>query len=100
MRNVQGGFIGIDIDFNRDVIVWTFNENTQVLTVENAVDPSDTNYPFSGLPTGSYTFEVNDVDGTAILQIEGADQGEYIVTATTLMIDDRPADGYLRTFEK
>ncbi|MEZ4779561.1 MAG: hypothetical protein R2786_09300 [Flavobacteriaceae bacterium] len=100
MRNVMGGFVGVDIDFDRNVVVWIFNDSTQILSVENNVDTSDTNYPFSGLPTGTYAFEVINMDGTLVLQIEGADQGEYIVTATTLTIDDRPADGYLRTFEK
>ena len=100
MRHVAGGFVGVAIDLDRNVVVWTFNEGTQILTVENNMDTSDPNYPFSGLPTGTYAFEVVNMDGVNILQIEGADQGEYIATSTSLTIDDRPADGYLRTFEK
>ena len=100
MINVMGGFIGVDIDYERNIVVWTFNETTQTLTVQNSLDPGDPNYSFSGLPTGNYAFAIMDVDGTAVLQIEGADQGVYSVSATTLTVDDRPADGYLHTFEK
>ncbi|MEZ4875613.1 MAG: hypothetical protein R2793_09270 [Flavobacteriaceae bacterium] len=100
LKHLSGGFVGIDIEYQRGEVVWTFNESTLKVTVENNIDPADLNYPFSGLPTGSYDYEITVSDGTQYLSIEGAEQGALTVSSTSLVLDDRPADGFLRTFER
>jgi hypothetical protein len=100
LNNVSGGFAGVDVDYNRGEVIWNFNLSTGTLSVENNLDQSDPNYAYAGLDTGNYDFQISEVNGIEVLMIEGTDNGEYIVTSTTLTIDDRPADGFLKTFER
>ena len=100
LKNVSGGFVGVDVDYDRGEIVWNFNLTTGVLSVENNLEETDPDYAYSGLETGTYLFEVSEINGQEVVFIEGTDNGIYTVTSTMLTIDDRPADGFLRTFER
>ena len=64
------------------------------------MEETDPDYAYSGLETGTYLFEVSEINGQEVVFIEGTDNGIYTVTSTMLTIDDRPADGFLRTFER
>ena len=53
LKNVSGGFVGVDVDYDRGEIVWNFNLTTGVLSVENNLEETDPDYAYSGLETGS-----------------------------------------------
>lgn len=99
LKNISGGFAGIDANFQDDAIEWTFNEETSVLTINNTHPNDETVY--DGLESGTYTYELSTVDGEHEIYIEDVFFGVYTLSATELIIDqDVGADGYLFSFER
>ncbi|QRM89724.1 hypothetical protein FG167_10970 [Lacinutrix sp. WUR7] len=101
LSNVSGGFVGIDIDYNRGEVVWTFNDNNKQLIVENNIMTTGPEQIYSGLNTGNYTYEIQEIEDTEVLYIDGNTRGVISISNTTLTIDDGvAADGFLTTFER
>ncbi|MFG6688033.1 hypothetical protein ACGK9U_15770 [Mariniflexile sp. HNIBRBA6329] len=107
LTNVSGSVSGVDNDFELDKIIWTFNEDTNKLVVNNtnATDVED------GLDTGTYTYSITEVEGEGevndlFLTIESNEFGKLTFDATELVIDQNitttgsGADGFIYTFKR
>lgn len=98
MTKIFGGFAGIDDDYEPGEIVWTFDKEEQVLTVDNSI--GDDAPITSGLDSGTYDYHVETEEETDHLFIDGYNFGEFIVDSDTLIVDQNPgADGFRFTFE-
>ncbi len=101
--NVSGGFAGIDDDYEPNIIVWKFNDQTTTLTVENN---NLQNNIYDGLATGIYNYTIIESNNRFYIDIEGTEFGEYNITGTNLIIDGNSfshgngADGFILTFER
>jgi len=94
--NVSGGFAGIDDDYESDIIIWDFNQDTQEITVTN------TNIEliiYDGLPSGVYDYDVITTQDTSTITIEGIDFEITTLTNSQLILDQGvAADGFLLRF--
>lgn len=99
LKNVSGGFAGIDVNYNQGDVLWTFNQDDNTLIVENNIMTTDPESTYARLESGTYTYEVEQNEGSQILLIDGNDTGEINLSADTLTIDDESgADGFIMTF--
>lgn len=94
--NVSGGLAGVDEDFDKGLIVWTFNENTSTLTIEN-----NSTGTFTGYPSGNYNYSLetnNDVENITI------DNFEMVISSLTeneMIIDEGSIlDGFFYKFSR
>ncbi|HLS30136.1 MAG TPA: hypothetical protein VK021_04720 [Flavobacteriaceae bacterium] len=99
MVNIFGGFAGIDDNYEPGEIIWTFDQEDQMLMVDNSVG---TDAPItSGLNSGTYDYHIETEEEIDYLFIDGYNSGKYSIDSDTLIIDDNPgADGFRYTFEK
>lgn len=99
---VTGGVAGVDEQFSTDTVIWSFDGDTQTLTVDNK-NSDDTIE--DGLDSGSYDYSVLDIDGTTYLSIDGNEFGSFETSQTTLSINQNlmstgnGADGFIYTFQ-
>lgn len=99
MTNIYGGFAGIDDDYESGEIIWNFDKEAQVLTVDNSI--GDDAPITSGLDSGNYDYHVESEEEIDYLFIDGYNSGEYTVDSDTLIIDqDAGADGFRFTLER
>ena len=68
--NVSGGFAGVNENFDKGQIIWTFNEQNSTLNIEKT-----TNESFSGLNEGVYSF---DITLSALYALKGRACGEWL----------------------
>jgi len=99
---VSGGIAGVNTIFEKDAIVWHFNDATSKLTVKN----KNTNETIEdGLDTGNYTFSITEVGSDKFLNINSNEFGGFTLTQTALVIDQNKisngtgADGFVYTFK-
>jgi hypothetical protein len=101
LKNVSGGFAGIDIDYTAGQVIWNFNLETQILTVQNniiTIGPEDI---YAGFESGTYDFEIQENEDTKALLVDGADIGDVILLDDVLQLDEGVAvDGFMKTFER
>lgn len=99
LKNVSGGFAGIDVNYNQGDVLWTFNQNDNTLIVENNIMTTSPESTYARLESGTYTFEIEQNEGPQILFIDGNNTGEINLSADTVTIDDESgADGFIMTF--
>lgn len=82
VKNISGGFTGIDDEYETGVITWTFNN--QILTVENNENQG---YIYSGFESGTYNYTVSEIDGINYIMINNAEFGSYTLSRNKLIID-------------
>lgn len=94
--NVSGGFAGVDQDFEVGIISWTFDNETQELTILN----TNTDAVFDGYPSGVYDFEmITTEDSSTIVIDDSINLDINILTSNQLVLDEGIAsDGFLYSF--
>ncbi|WP_242094998.1 hypothetical protein [Aestuariivivens sediminicola] len=102
--NVAGGISGVDDDFDLETIIWSFNDEDGILTVENNntdITKAD------GLDSGTYSYLISVVDSENFIRIDDAEMGQlYFESQNVLVIDENEtstgpaADGFIYTFER
>ena len=99
--NVSGGIAGIDENFNKGEVKWTFNEgNSTLKVVKNTSDP------YSGIADGTYTYSILTNNDHFYLIIDSQEKGSIITTGSFMEIDENRqstgtgADGFIYQFEK
>ncbi|MBQ4819245.1 hypothetical protein [Aquimarina sp. MMG016] len=98
--NVQGGFAGVDQDFEKGTIIWTFNESTKMVTIANNTTITGV---YSGLASGTYPYSINALANTSALELivnENSLGTLALVTPLIFTVDDQPLDGFKITFER
>lgn len=103
LTNVSGGFAGINENYERGTITWSFNSQDSTLTVENN---SSLENIFSGYVTGSYTYAIVEANEKVYLLINNAEFGSYIISDNSMNINQNErstgtgADGFFLQFER
>ena len=99
LHKVSGG-LGVSITYPYGQVIWTFNEVTGELTIENNIQTNGTEDVYSGFETGTYTYEVVPTNGESVLFVENQQRGIISVSGNVLRIDEGVAvDGMLTEFE-
>ncbi|WP_242206371.1 hypothetical protein [Aestuariivivens insulae] len=104
LRNVSGGVSGVNDDFELETIVWSFDETTATLTVENN-NTDDTKE--DALDSGTYSYSLAQVASRNYLSIDGTEVGELTFSSqNTMVIDENElstgsaSDGFKYTFQR
>ena len=100
LRNVSGGFAGINVDFDRGEVKWTFNTSTGKLEVENNVPFANPDFDYTLFVSGTYNYAVTTSGDTKVLMIEGLSYGTVTVSDQTMTLDEQGTDGFLMQFER
>jgi hypothetical protein len=100
LKNVNGGMIGLNIDYNSGEVIWTFQESTNKLIIQNNIESTGPEDIYAGLDSGTYDYEILEENESQVLYIDGSLRGVLLITNSTLTIDDGiAADGYITSFE-
>ena len=94
LTNKSGGFAGVNENFERDDITWTFNGTT--LTVVNNTSTQSGDY----FDNGTYSFTTITINGEEVLRVNGDEIGSYSVDKNNLSISERYVDGFYYQMEK
>jgi hypothetical protein len=101
VKNISGGFAGIDDDYDAGIVTWTFIN--QVITIKN--NESQGNI-YSGFKSGTYNYSINEVNGNNYIVINNAEYGGCTLSINNLTIDQNQsssgsgADGFMLQFER
>jgi hypothetical protein len=95
--HVTGGFAGIDQTIPEGLIVWTFNEDTEMVEVVNNNTDEMINDFFD---SGIYPYTIVSVLTNEILTIDNIELGVTSETPNELIIDHLVDDGFTLTFTK
>ena len=95
LTHVSGGLAGIDKSFEPSLIVWTFDENTGMVTIVNNSEDG-----FSIFQSGSYPFLIEDAEDYKTITIDGMIFGSIEISKNQVKIDQRVADGFLLELTK
>ena len=99
LRNISGGIAGVNTNFEPGLIQWNFNAETFILTVQN--NNSNEEVLYDGLESGTYSYELTEIEGEKHVMVEDSDFGSYMISGDGLIIDQNMgADGYVFTFER
>ena len=99
LRNVSGGFAGIDLDFIPNEVKWTFTEADSTVEVLNNIINMNAQNFHSGPDDGTYSYSVQLINGSEHLLIDGEDKGIMLIENDSLFIDDGVgADGFMSLF--
>jgi len=98
--NISGGIAGINEDFEKGIIVWTFNEEDAILTVENTTGSTN------GFESGTYSYNILNTNDQRYLVVENNEIGGITTSGNQLIINQNMqsggsgADGFILLFEK
>lgn len=102
LKNVSGGIEGVNDDFNYNIVVWTFDETLNTLTVSN--NNTDTSKE-DGLDSGTYTYSLIEEGSNTFLVVDDHEIGSLTLSTNELIIDENStsngngADGFIYTFQ-
>ncbi|TSE11482.1 MULTISPECIES: hypothetical protein [Aquimarina] len=95
--NVSGGFIGINENLDKGIIIWNFNEtNKNVVITNNNMNDAINDI----LPTGTYNFSMVTINGNEELIINDRNLGNFELTNNEFTIDEQFRDGFRYTFQR
>ena len=95
LTRVTGGFAGVDETFPRGLITWSFNSETNMLTIVNNNDNEASNDMFD---SGTYPYSIQTTETGDILSVNEIELGKITVTQNELTIEQQTADGFTLTF--
>jgi len=101
LKNVSGGFVGVDIDYTEGQVIWNFNPTNTTLIVEKNIVTTGPESIYSGLDNGTYSYEIKTNGDTQTLYIDAIEHGLLMITDSTLSIDNGIAsDGFITLYER
>ncbi|WP_299890252.1 hypothetical protein [uncultured Lacinutrix sp.] len=101
LKNVYGGLMPIDIDYNIGEVKWTFNDANGNVIVENNIITTGPEDVYSGLDSGTYTYEIQIINNIEVLYVNNAEMGVLQLLNNNLDIDNGLAsDGYITSFKR
>ncbi|MDH7445645.1 hypothetical protein [Aquimarina sp. 2201CG14-23] len=95
--NVTGGFAGINQDFERETIVWNFNESNNTVVVTNN---STITGVYDGFPTGTYSYSIVAPADTDELVVNEINLGTFTITSSSFTVSQQFRDGFQVQFER
>ena len=100
LTNVRRGFVGVDIDYAKEEVRWTFNMDNGTLIVENNVITTGPEDIYAGFDTGEYNISIEENEGLQTLFVNDINRGVITFLDENLQIDERVSDGFLFEFER
>lgn len=88
LTHVSGGIDGRELTFDPGVIVWTFNAETEMVTIDNTSDNG-----LSVFQSGTYSFLIEETDGHLSISIDGMYFGNIDIFTNQININQNVADG-------
>lgn len=97
LSSIQGGFLGVDENFDRGVVVWNFNSTTQMVTVTNnyigtelSVRPASGTYPYIiSAPADAEELFINEIS-----------LGVISISDTSFSLNELAIDGFKYSFSR
>lgn len=80
LKNVSGGFVGADIDYENGTVSWQFISETNTLIVESLITNTGPQSVYLPLQSGNYNYSLIKLNGRTFIVIEDFgifDNGEY-----------------------
>lgn len=80
LKNVSGGFSGVDVDYENGIVIWQFVPDTKNLIVTSSVINNEPQRVYLPLQSGNYNYTITESNGKTFIQIEGFgifNNGEY-----------------------
>ncbi|GHC62911.1 hypothetical protein [Ulvibacter litoralis] len=113
-KSLQGGFAGVDFDFNENQVTWDFNSERNTLSVVNNLVPTDPQHMYYPYENNVYNYSVLELNGAKYLVVFGMagvhdndELGKYEITQDgNLYIDTNEyssggaIDGFMYTFTR
>lgn len=99
----NGGIAGANDEFSLNTIVWSFNEVSELLVIENN-NTDDTKQDF--LDSGTYSFSITTINGENFIFIDAIEYGQITMESNQFTIDEnnkttgQSADGFIYTFQR
>lgn len=81
---------GPSLEYENGEVIWTFNENTKLLSVQNNIRTAGPENILSGLATGTYDYSITTEGDKSYLYVEGQEQGAFANTGINLVISTDP----------
>lgn len=101
LKNVRGGFVNIDIDYNLGDVIWDFDLSNNTVTVQNNILTTGPEYIYAGPVSGTYPISIEQNGPTEILIVDNLIVGNIILQGSNLVLDgDIASDGFLAEFER
>jgi len=101
LNKVSGGLAGINIVYSYGEVIWSFNEATNELTVQNNIMTTGLEDVYAGHETGVYPYQIVVTNGDSVLMIDNQERGIVSIINNNLQIDDGVVvDGMLTEFEQ
>lgn len=97
LTNIQGGFLGVDQDFDRGVVVWNFNPATEMVTVSNNYIGTDVSV---GPASGTYPYIISAPADAEELIINEISLGVITISGTSFSLNELAIDGFKYTFNR
>lgn len=95
LRNVSGGFAGVDVDYENGAVTWAFDTDRHELVVSSLIINNGPQSVYLPLQSGTYQYSTTQSNGKTYLQIEGhqiydnGDYGRYILNADGSLVIDQ-----------
>lgn len=102
LKNLSGGFAGLNENYSNGTITWTFNPQNQTIIVDNNI-PASEGFIFS---SGTYNYSITIAGGQKYVNIDSDEYGGLTISANNLTIDQNKiswgvgTDGFILNFEK
>ena len=102
LKNLSGGFAGLNENYSGGTITWTFNSQNQTIIIDNN-EPASKSFIFD---SGTYNYSIIEINNQKYLNIENDEYGGLIISTNSLTIDQNEiswgvgADGFVLYFEK
>ena len=88
LTHISGGVSGMNISFDPGFILWTFDEDTKMVTVvNNAVNG------YSAFESGTYPYTIEHAGGNVSITIDGVTFESIQIFQNTLHFDQTIVDG-------
>lgn len=101
MKNVSGGLMGLNLDYNSGEVIWVFNSTTRELSVTNNISTTGPKSIYARYATGVYKFYTVTQNSLEYLYVDSTEIGIITIGTNSLLLDDGVlADGFLTRFEK
>lgn len=101
LKNVSGGFAGVNIDYTKGEVIWNFKPESKELIIEKNIETTGPESIYADLESGTYSYEIITDSDTQTLYINNTKRGHIFIEKENLFIDDGiDADGFIAEYEQ
>lgn len=93
LKNISGGFAGVDVGYENGIVTWEFNSKTETLTVNSSLINNGPQSAYLPLISGEYSFSLSELNGKRYVHIKdygihiNGEYGSYLIQDGILTIN-------------